>query len=381
MIDIPEHILNLEPYRPGKNLSEVIREKNLKKIVKLASNENPLGPSPKAIKTIGEYLGDLHRYPDPKAHELTYLLAKMHHRKRENIICAHGSDSLIAYCLNAFCSGENEILTSEGSFIGIYVNAKKLQRNLKLVGLKNYSFDLNAILKNVTRKTKIIYLANPNNPTGTCFLKEEFDQFLRKIPKNILIILDEAYELYTRDNKEIPNGMDYELDNLLVLRTLSKSHGLAGLRLGYAIGPQYLIDQLYKVKLPFEPHVLAQVAGRAALLDFSFLEQTNDLNTQSLLQMKKRFNQLGINFIGGAANFLMMVFPSEKYARILCEECLKEGLILRNLKPFGFPFGVRINSGTLEETEFALKIIGKVIRKMVSSFKVPKSQKYLTQKP
>jgi histidinol-phosphate aminotransferase len=360
MIKIPKHIQELQPYVAGKPIEELAREKDLKRIVKLASNENPLGPSPKAVEVIRKHLYELHRYTNPSAYKLVNAIASKFNKKPEQIVTGSGSDSLLQYMITAFSDRDDEILTSGSTFIGWYVNANKYGRKSVLVPLKDYHYDLNGIANGITAKTKIIYLANPNNPTGTMFTINEFEEFLAKVPLNVLIVLDEAYTIYAESNPDYPNGLSYELENLIVLRTLSKAYGLAGLRIGFGVGPKELIKELYKVKLPFEPNHLAQEAAIAAFDDKEFLIKTIMLNISSLSKMIRKFDKLGIKQIPTSANFILLVFPNEEFAGEFCNGCLERGLILRHVKTFGIPNGVRINSGTEEETEFALDIISEV---------------------
>jgi len=370
MIKIPEHIQNLQPYKAGKPIDELAREKGLTKIVKLASNENPLGPSPKAVEVIKKSLDELHRYTNPSAYKLVNAIAKKYNKKPSQIVSGSGSDSLLQYIITTFSEGDNELLTSQGTFIGWYVNVNKYGFKSVKVPLKNYHFDLVEISNRISSKTKIIYLANPNNPTGTMFTKDEFDSFLSKVPENVLVVLDEAYTVYAEDNRDYPNGLEYEKENLIVLRTLSKAYGLAGLRIGFAFGPENLIKELYKVKLPFEPNHLAQEAAIAAFEDDEFLKRTVELNRKSLTKMIEKFNELGIEQIPTAANFILLIFPSEEFTFDFNEECLNKGLIVRHVKSFGIPNGIRINSGTMEETDFALKVISEIYPALLEKHKI-----------
>ncbi len=286
MIKIPEHIKNLKPYKAGKPIEDLVREKGLNKIVKLASNENPLGPSPKAVEAIKNNLDKLHRYTNPSSYKLVHAIAEKYKKDPSQIVCSSGSDSILQFIITAFTDEHDELLTSEGTFIGWYVNSNKYGRKLNLVPLKDYHYDLEEIVNRINSKTKIIYLANPNNPTGTKFTKREFENFIKRVPKNVLVVLDEAYTVYAEDDPEYPNGLEYDSENLITVRTLSKAYGLAGIRIGFAIGPSYLIKEIYKVKLPFEPNLLAQEAGIAALNDEEFLFKTKDLNKASLIKMK-----------------------------------------------------------------------------------------------
>ena len=367
MIKIPEFVKNLRPYKAGKPIEELAREQNISKIVKLASNENPIGPSPKAVEAIKESLSNLNRYTDPLSHDLVQAIAKKYSVQPNHVVCGHGTDSLLAYIVNAFTTESDEILTSEGTFIGIYVSIRKYGRKLITVPLKDYAFDLDALYNAITDKTVMIYLANPNNPTGTMFEKNAFEAFMAKVPSNIMVVLDEAYTTYADDNPNYPNGIRYDYENMVVTRTLSKAYGLGGLRVGFAVGPDEVIESLYKVKLPFEPNLLAQVGAMAALEDDEFLLQTKELNKKSLAMLKAGFERIGIKQVPTSANFILTIMPSEQFAKEFTNECMNKGLILRHVNTFGIPNGIRINSGTIDETEFALEIIETVYTKLSAS--------------
>ncbi len=369
-VEIPEYIHGLKPYRPGKPITELAREKGLTRIVKLASNENPLGPSPKAMEAVEQALSETHRYCDPAAYELVAAISRRFNRLPQEIITGHGSDSLIGYLIMAFSDVGDEVLTSEGTFIGIYVNAHKLGRKLTRVPLNDYTYDLSALAAAVTERTKIVYLANPNNPTGSMFTRQEFENFIDKVPGNVLVVLDEAYAEFAAADPEYPDGLSFERDNLLVLRTLSKAYGLGGLRVGFAVGPENLIAQLYKVKLPFEPNNLAQAAGIGALSDESFVERTIAVTRKSLQCLHDAFERLGIRSVPTAANFWLLVLPSREFAADFFAESLNHGLIVRHVEPFGIPEGIRINAGTEDETAFAIDIIEKVYPALCKKYNV-----------
>jgi histidinol-phosphate aminotransferase len=361
MIQIPERVYNLIPYKPGKSIYRLNKERNLNRIVKLASNENPLGSSPKALKAIQENLGSLHRYTDSASTELVKALAVKYGKRPTQIICGHGVDSLLMDIILTFTDESDEILTSEGSFIGAYVNTKKLGRNLSLAPLKNYQYDLPSILNAISPKTKIIYLANPNNPTASVFCKTEFDSWISQVPDDILVVLDESYSEYALPLcPDFPNGLNYDLDNLIVTRTFSKFHGLAGIRIGFAVGPEYLIKELYKVKLPFEPNFLAQKAALAALDDIEFGRRTLEVNSESLRVMREKLVKLGFEVLPSYTNFILLLLPGEEIAASFYRECLDRGLIVRHVTSFGIPNGIRINSATMEDTAFALEVIEEV---------------------
>ena len=356
-VRIPYHVRALMPYAAGKPISELAREQGLSRIVKLASNENPLGPSPKAIAAAQEALSASHRYVDPRAYELTHALATQHGRGPDEIVVGAGTDSLIQFILTAFTVEGDEIVTAAGTFIGIFVNARKLNRKVVGVSLREWAYDLDAIARSVSQRTRIVYLANPNNPTGTAFGPDEFHAFMRRLPCDTLVILDEAYVSYARRAGRFTDGVTYDYSNVIVTRTFSKDAGLAGLRVGYAVGPAALMKELFKVRLPFEPSYPAQMAAIAALSDAEFLERTLAMNTLSLTQLAHELSQAGFAFPQTAANFLLLLLPDEERAVDLTRRCLERGLILRHTRSFGVPTGVRINSGSPDETSFACETL------------------------
>lgn len=361
-VKLPKHLNNLSTYKAGKPIEELAREKGLERIIKLASNENPFGPSPRALERISEVANNLHRYVDPSGYRLNNAIAKHLNIAPERIICASGSDALIQYIISTFSAEGDELLSSEGTFIGWYVNVNKYNRKSVTVPLNNYKFHLPAIASAITSKTKIIYLANPNNPTGTIFSRDEFENFMSSIPENILVILDEAYTVYAKSNPDYPDGLQYNYDNLLTLRTFSKAYGLAGLRIGFCVGAPELIRSIAKVRLPFEPNYLAQEAAISSLEDEDFLNMTVSENDKSLVGFKKFFEETGIEYVPSSSNFLLLLFADESSALEFSNQCLEHGLILRHVGSFGIPNGVRINSGTEEETRGAIEIIGKVVK-------------------
>lgn len=384
MIKIPFHIENLWPYKAGKSISELAREKGLKRIVKLASNENPNGPSPLAIEAIKKALPQSHLYVDPNAYELVQAISREFGKRPGQIVCGHGTDAIIEYILMAFSDAGDEILTSQGTFIGAYVNTNKLGRKLVALPPKDYAFDLEAIVRAGTEKTKIIYLANPNNPSGTIFTRAEFEWFMGRVPDYVSVILDEAYCQYCQDEPDYPNGLEYDFDNLIVTRTFSKAYGLGGLRVGFAVGPDRLIAALQKVKLPFEPNHLAQVAATAALRDYAFLKLTIDMNIRSLRKMEKGFDKLGMTRVKTYCNSILLLMPSEAFAEQFFMRCLDRGLIVRHVKSFGIPEGIRINSGSDSDTDFALEVISEVYPELEKDFaqgKLSKNEAYIVHQP
>lgn len=355
----PDYIDKLVPYKSGNSINKQVSREEFKKIINLASNENPHGPSPKAVEAICNVAKEISIYPDVRSVDLVSKIAGQLDLSPNQVVCGHGSDSLIGYIVNAFTDIGDEVLTAKGTFIGTYVNVNKLGRKLVTVPLKNYGFDFDSIEGGITSKTKIIYLANPNNPTGTMFTEKEFIKFYNRIPKHILILLDEAYYSYSHEFEGYPDGLKLfkELgSNLLVIRTFSKHLGLAGVRVGFAFGEEELISKLYKVKLPFEPNTLAQAAAIAGLDDIQYVENAIETNKICIEKIKNTFVELGVEYVEPKANFIMVLFKSSTQAQKFVEVCLEKNVITRYLSGFGIDNGVRISTGTIEQTDYACNV-------------------------
>ncbi len=362
---IPEYVKALDPYKPGNRKQNVVFRHDVKQIFSLASNENPLGTSIKVKEAVMQCINEFNLYPDPNSSELVELLAQKFDKKPEQIICAHGSESLIAHIVNAFSEIDTRVLSSMGTFAGIYVKTRKIGRKLNRVPLKDYGYDLEGLLNRIHDNTKIIYISNPNNPTGSLITKQEFDWFISKVPDNILVVLDEAYSIYATHHEGYFTGLDYELPNLIVLQTLSKTHGLAGLRVGYAIGPEDLIQTLYKVKLPFEPSLIAQKAAIAALNDYEYLNETKRINEISLKMFKTTFDKLKIKYVEPKANFIMIILEDSEMVNKFCQHSLEHGISVRNCKPFGLSNAIRISTGTIEQSEYACQVFTHVYNEIM----------------
>src|SRR5690242_9349810 len=276
---VPPYIESLRPYEAGRTIESVRRQYGLTRIAKLASNENPLGTSPAALEAMRRSLETLNLYPDGGL-RLREVLAEQFDLKVENVIAGSGSEGIMSNIIRAFLCDEDEVLTTEAAFIGFQVLARSRGVTYRTVPYRNWHYDLEALAAAITERTKIIYLANPNNPTGTIFTKQEFEEFYRHVPERVLIILDEAYFEYANDNPRYPDSMQYRYDNVITLRTFSKAYGLAGMRIGYGFAHEALIANPLKVKLPFEPSAPAQAAGIAALSDRDFLRRSVALNAR-----------------------------------------------------------------------------------------------------
>ena len=346
---VPSYIKNLANYVPGKPIEEVQRELGLDHVDKLASNENSLGPSPKAIEAMANSLSGLHRYPDISGFELRTKLANRFNIKIENVIIGGGSEGIMSTIMRTFLLSDDEIVSAANSFIGFRVLANASGRKIHWVPMKNYRYDLEAMAEKVTDYTKIIYIANPDNPTGTYITREEFEEFYVHVPERVLIILDEAYYEFAQSRDNYPDSMTYRYDNIITLRTFSKAYGLAGLRIGYGFAHDELIRNLMKVKEPFSPSLIAHTAGSAAMDDIEFLEKTLAINNDGYIFLQKELTSLGIETIPSVANFLTSIWETNTQALDITQSLLKKGVIVRNLKAFGWPNCIRISIGTADE--------------------------------
>ncbi len=355
---IPEYIRGLNPYVPGKPIEEVERELRIC-AVKLASNENPLGPSPLGIAAARRALAGAHRYPDGGGHFLRAKLATRLGVGMDNILLGFGSSDLIDLSARAMLRPDSEGLTSAGSFPLFYIAIRAAGARLLEVPLKNYTFDLEAMARAITSRTRYIVLANPNNPTGTMFTADAFEQFLGRVPEAVLVVIDEAYfdyvqrDDYTRSIELVRRGA-----NLIVLRTFSKVYGLAGMRIGYAIGPAALLAEINKLRLPFNTSGVAQAAALAALDDAEHVTRSIDSNRAGLQLLCERLSAIGVHYVPSVANFLLVTLESD--ARPVADELLRLGVIVRPMRWMGFPNAIRVTVGTAEENDRFLNALAQV---------------------
>jgi histidinol-phosphate aminotransferase len=358
---IPEYIRGLPVYIPGKPIEEVERELKIH-AVKLASNENPLGPSPKAIEAARAVLGESNRYPDGGTHLLREALAKRRGVTPEEIFIGLGSSEIIDLAARVLLRAGLQGLTSHGTYAPFSVAIRASGAELMLVPQREFGFDLEAMAKAITPKTGVIYLANPNNPTGTAFRGKEFEEFLAKVPDGVLVVLDEAYIHYAvsvgrRDAVEAYR----KRKNMLILRTFSKVYGLAGLRIGYAIGRSELLSAMGKLKTPFNTSGVAQTAALAALDDRDHVNRCITTNAVERKRLSEGLTKLGLRPVTSEANFVFV--PVGPEAREISEELLHLGVIVRPLGWMGFPEAIRISVGTAEENDQCLLAMGQVLLK------------------
>ncbi|HYP14580.1 MAG TPA: histidinol-phosphate transaminase [Bryobacteraceae bacterium] len=347
---VPPYIDELKPYEAGRSVDEIQRLYGLTHVVKLASNENPLGASPRALEQIRSSLGALNIYPN-SGMDLRRVLAAEYDLKLDNVVVGSGSDSIMANIIRTFLCDEDEVLTTEAAFIGFQVLARSRGVRYRTVPYRDWRYDLPALARAINQNTKIIYLANPNNPTGTTFTRQEFQDFYAHVPERVLIILDEAYFEYAKDNPRYPDSMHYRYDNVITLRTFSKVYGLAGIRVGYGFAHEELIRNVSKVKLPFEPSTVAQAAAIGALSDKEFLHRSLALNARGIRYLTECFRALGIETVDSDANFVMLVLETDKQASELLQRVLEGGVVIRPLRSFGLPQCLRVSTGTDEQND------------------------------
>ncbi|MBV9081688.1 MAG: histidinol-phosphate transaminase [Acidobacteriaceae bacterium] len=350
MYTVPAHVQALRPYEPGMTPEELRSRYGVENAIKLSSNENPLGTSPKALEFAERALREMARYPDGGL-ALRRALADRFDVKSENVIAGAGSESIIANIVRTFLCDDDEILTTEAAFLGFQVLARGRGVAYRTVPYRNWTYDLAALADAITERTKLVYIANPNNPTGTFFTREVFEDFYRRVPERVLIILDEAYFEFAAGEPAFPDSMHYRFDNVITLRTFSKAYGLAAARVGYGFAHGDLISVLLKVKLPFEPSGVSSAAALGALEDDAFRQKTIENNSCGLAFLNRSLSELGFTVVPSAANFIMMVLDTEEQADSVFEHLLRQGVIVRPLRATGLPRCLRVSVGTPQENE------------------------------
>jgi len=348
---VPSYIKKLEKYKPGKSIQTAKTQSGYKNYIKLSSNENPLGASPLAIEAIKKTYTNLNRYPDASGYSLRNKLAKKFSVKTENVVIGSGSEGIMSTIMRTFLLNDDEIISAAGSFIGFRVLANASGRKVHWVPMKDYHYNLERMAEKITDYTKIIYIANPDNPMGTYIRKDDFDKFYLHVPSRVLIILDEAYYEFASSQSDYPDSMHYRYDNVITLRTFSKAYGLGGLRLGYGFAHKDLIENLNKVKPPFEPSLPAQYAGVAALDDVNFLNKTIEINKSGMNYLKTTFDSLGIDYIPSYTNFITTLWQDNDKADLISKKLLEKGVIVRRLSSFGWQNSIRISIGTEKEND------------------------------
>lgn len=354
------NVLELEPYSPGKPIEEVKRELGLTDVVKLASNENPIGPSPRAMEAAMRAMQSVNLYPDGSCFELRQAVAKHVGMPPECLLFGNGSDELIHYIGLTFLMPGDEVITGYPSFVRYEAAAKLNNAPLHLVPLREHRFDLPAILERISQRTKLVFIANPNNPTGTIVTADEVEAFMKALPEHVVVVFDQAYQEYV-SRSDYPDTLGYvrEGRHVIVLRTFSKAYALAGLRVGYAIARPDIIDAMNRVREPFNVNSVAQAAALAALQDQEHLRRAVELNRQGLEYLYRHFERLGLSYVRSEANCVMV--DLQRDSQPVFQALLRKGVIVRTGHIFGLPTYLRITTGKPEENERFIRALEEVL--------------------
>lgn len=367
---ISPEIKNMIPYKPGKPISETRREYGVDKVYKLASNENPLGPSPKALQAIQKELGELHRYPDPSHYDLITTLSQLWNLSPAQIAIGNGSDEILDILIRIYCEPQEGILIGESAFAAYEVSAQAARAKFYKVPLRpDFTFNLPAMcdffFANPDKKIHLLFIPNPNNPTGTIITKSKMEELFAKLGnrEDVLLVFDEAYNEFVR-SPDYVSAQNYlaTVNNLIVLRTFSKAYGLAGLRVGALLGPQEVIEVFNRVRKPFNVNSLAQVAVIAALQDKEFIEASRQLTWNGLDYFYKELKKMGLPFVESQANFVM--FDTLRDASKVYQALLKKGLILRPILNYGFPRHLRLSVGLEVENQAVMQALPEVLKEI-----------------
>jgi len=360
MIRINEVYKNVPVYQPGKSIEEVKREFGLQKVIKLASNENPFGASKKVAGRILKELGMLSTYPDGAARKLRSQLASFYGIAEQQLIFGNGSDEIVQFLSRVYLNTNTEVIMAAPTFPMYKANAMMEGAIIIEVPLTDGKHDLEAMAKKITEKTAMVWICNPNNPTGTIITEDELKQFLTKVPENVLVILDEAYAEYVTA-KDFPNIFQLleKHPNLMVLRTFSKIYGLAGLRIGYGIANEEIIADLHKVKEPFNANYLAQVSAEEALLDQEYVHFCKEENQKNMEYFLSGLQSLHIAYYPSQANFVLVKHHLEDSQ--LFNRFIQEGIIIRPGDKLGSPGTFRVTIGTIEQMKQVLDVLKKIV--------------------
>lgn len=349
--DYRQELQNIKPYIPGKPIEEVKREMGIDDVIKLSSNENPIGPSPAAVERLQEATSKINFYPDGYCFELRRALASKTQMKTEEFIFGNGSDEIIKLLAETFLKPGDEVLTGSPTFSEYAFAAHLMGAEMVNVPLQDYCFPLEDMAKSITPRTKLIFICNPNNPTGTHLSSSQVESFMNVVPDSAVVIFDEAYVEYVEAD-DFPDTLQFIKEgrnNVMVLRTFSKLYGLAGLRIGYGIGAEELIKLVSKTKEPFNVNFLAQTAALASLEDNEHIDLSRKVNSEGKVYLYEEFEKLGLKYILTSANFVMV--DTGKNSKELFDKMLQKGVIVRTGDVFDMDTFIRVTIGTREQNE------------------------------
>lgn len=357
-------VQKLTPYQPGKPIEELEREYGISEIIKLASNENPLGPSPDALRRIADNLAELSRYPDGNGFALKQAICHKFKLQPQQITLGNGSNDVLELITRAFVTPDNEVIFSQHAFAVYPIVTQAVGARAVVTPARDWGYDLEAIADAITDKTRVIFIANPNNPTGTWLTRDALQAFLKNVPEHVLVVLDEAYYEYASDPAmgiaDYPDGLQWlsAFPNLIVTRTFSKAYGLAGLRVGFAVSRIEVADYLNRVRQPFNVNSLALLAAEAALEDVSHLQKSVALNATGMKQYQSAFAEMNLDYIPSAGNFISVRVGQ---AAEIYEQLLRRGIIVRPVANYGMPEYLRISIGSETENERCLTALGNIL--------------------
>lgn len=361
-IQVPDYIRNIAPYQGGKPITELAREMGLQvnDIVKLASNENPLGISPKAEYAIQEAIMEISRYPDGNSFDLRDVVSNKFGVTHQQIIFGNGSNDILELAARAFLTAGSETIYSQHAFAVYPLVTQAMGAKGIVVPANEFGHDLSAMLKAITANTRIIFIANPNNPTGTLLDKNAVYGFLKQVPADILVVLDEAYDEYlSSDNKSEAIDWLPQFPNLLISRSLSKAYGLAGLRIGFGLCHADIADMMNRVRQPFNVNNVAQAAAIASLQDDDFVARSYALNQAGMAQLKQGFDRLGLSYIPSFANFISVKVGD---AAAINQQLLKNGVIVRPVANYEMPEYLRVSIGLFSENAKFLTVLEQILK-------------------
>ena len=355
-LKVHPNISSLVPYSPGKPLDELERELGITGAIKLASNENPLGPSPKAQKILADGVAMLNRYPDGGAHYLRRALAERWKVSADQVIVGNGSDEVISLLIKAFLAPGEEAVMADHTFVMYKLSVQGAHGVSVEVPLKDWRHDLSAMAEAITEKTRLLFLCNPNNPTGTMVTGIEIEAFLANVPDHVIVVFDEAYYEYVRST-EYPDSLQYVKQErpVVVLRTFSKIYGLAGLRVGYGVTSEEIVSYVNRIRPPFNANSLAQIAALGALEDEEHVATSRSLNESEMVLLEDKLSKLGMDVIPSQANFLY--FDTKRDGRQVFDGLLRQGVIVRHIKGSM----IRVTVGRPEENQRFLEALGIVL--------------------
>ena len=372
MIPFKKHIQDIKPYEPGKPIKELQREYGIRSVIKLASNENPLGPSGKAISAMRKAIREVHLYPEGSCYYLLTRLAKELDIDPAHLIFGNGSNEIIELLARGFLSEGDEVISSEMTFLVYPILSQVCGAKFRAVPMKDYRYDLDGILKAITPKTKLIFIANPNNPTGTYVTAGEVENFLSKVPEHVVVCFDEAYVDFV-EAEDFPKMLNYikagrpentgeprpasqaGRPNVVVLRTFSKAYGLAGLRIGYGVASKEMVEYFHKVRQPFNVNSLAQAAVVAALDDSFFLWRTKWLVVRGRKFFYRKLKKLGLEYLPSQANFILVHMKTD--GQEVYQYLLRQGMIVRPMTSYQLPDWIRITIGRRSQNAQLIRLL------------------------